>query len=131
MWGCGPRASGRRAARCLLRRYSQSRPPPSRPGGSGCSQCRPGPLGSNAHQVSDEPRRCFVPAPAYLGAEHEEPLRASAAELWVGGSLAPLCNPKRGAVVRLSLARSGQWRHTGRRSPNHGVCRRLAQRREQ
>ena len=59
-----------------------------------------GRLGSNVHQVSDEPLRCFVPAPAYLGAEHEEPLRASAAELWVGGSPAPLCNPQRRAVVR-------------------------------
>ena len=39
---------------------------------------------------------------------------ASGAELWVGGSLAPLCN----AVVRrgagLWLARSGQRRHHGR-----------------
>ena len=81
MRGRGPRASERRAAHSLLHRYSQSRPPPSRPGGGGCgSQCRRGPLGSHARQVSDELLSCFIPAPA----EHEEPLRASGAELWVG-----------------------------------------------
>ena len=70
----------------------------SGPGGSGCcSQCRRGPLGSDAHQVSDEPLRRLVPPPTYLGAEHEEPLRTSRAELWVGGSLAPLGNSQRRA----------------------------------
>ena len=77
-----------------------------------------GPLGSDAHQVSDEPLRRLVPPPTYLGAEHEEPLRTSRAELWVGGSLAPLGNSQHGAVVRrragLRLARSGQRRHKGR-----------------
>ena len=124
----GPRASERRAAHSLLHRYSQSRPPPFRPGGGGCgSQCRRGPLGSHARQVSDELLRCLVPAPAYLGAEHEEPLRASGAELWVGGSLAPLCNPQHGTIVRhgagLWLARSGQRRHKGQRPGHTGVPR--------
>ena len=32
-------------------------------------------LGSHARQVCDELLCCLVPAPAYLGAEHEEPLR--------------------------------------------------------
>ena len=131
MRGRGPRASERRAAHSLLQRYSQSRPPPSRPGGGGCgSQCRRGPLGSHARQVSDEMLCCFVPAPAYLGAEHEEPLRASGAELWVGGSLAPLCDPQHGTIVRhgagLGLARSGQRRHKGRVAAQGSSHRRCA-----
>ena len=44
--------------------------------------------------------RAPTPAPAYLGAEHEEPLRASGAELRVGGSFAPLCNLQHGTIVR-------------------------------
>ncbi|OLP77607.1 hypothetical protein AK812_SmicGene42319 [Symbiodinium microadriaticum] len=100
-------------------------------GGGGCgSQCRRGPLGSHARQVSDEMLCCFVPAPAYLGAEHEEPLRASGAELWVGGSLAPLCDPQHGTIVRhgagLGLARSGQRRHKGRVAAQGSSHRRCA-----
>ena len=127
--GRGPRASERRAAHSLLHRYSQSRPPPSRPGGGGCgSQCRRGPLGSHARRVSHKLLCCFVPAPAYLGAEHEE--RASGAELWVGGSLAPLCDPQHGTIVLhgagLWLARSGQRRHKGRVAAQGSSHRRCA-----
>ena len=89
-----------------------------------------GPLGSHARQVCDELLRCLVPPPAYLGAEHEEPRRASGAELWVGGSLAPLCNPQRGTIVRhgagLWLARSGQQRHKGRVAAQGSSHRRCA-----
>ena len=56
-----------------------------------------------------------------LGAEHEEPLRASGSELWVGGSPAPHCSPQHG-TAGLWLARLGQRRHKGRGNASQQFC---------
>jgi len=61
-------------------------------------------LGSDAHQVSDEPLRRFIPAPTYLRAEHEQPLRASGACATRQPAAAPSCSavPGCGWPVRVS-----------------------------
>ena len=76
------------------------------------------PAGPVRLECAPKLRRAAALTPAYLGTEHDEPLRTAGAELGVGGSRAPFGNPQHGAVVRhgagLWLAHLGQRRHEGR-----------------